>query len=227
MKAVCHVTLCRTHEDGMFCRGALLWSLLHAVPVLETPTQSCKQPDEDQNSPFCMSSLTPHAAQVKKHSSSEIPYLQTIAGPWARPWQVENLSFQSAVGRYKMKAGKEALTGLSANPDMILMSKCIPWVVHSWELSSNAGQDSCEDLCFSSRSKLCLPLHTACWQSEHPSAIWGRESQFWHLGGNDRPLLGHGVYLYLKTRLPPLSALGAVELLCYPSLGVVYDSPAL
>lgn len=110
---------------------------------------------------------------------------------------------------------------------MILMSKCIPWVVHSWECSSKAGQDSCQDLCLSSRLKLCLPLHTSCWQTQHPSATWGRESQSWHLGGNDRPLSGHGIYLFLKTRLCPVSALGAVELLCYPSLRVVYDSPAL
>lgn len=197
------------------------------MPVLETPTQNCKQPDGDRNSPFCTSSLTSHAAQVKKHPSSEILCLQAIAGPRARAWQVGNLSFQSAVGRYKKKAGKEALAGLSANSDMILMSKCIPWVVHSWELSSKAGQDSCEDLCLSSRLKLCLPLHTACWQPEHPSAAWGRESQCWRLGGNGRPLLGHGVSLSLRTRPPPLSALGAAELLCYPSLRVVYDSPAL
>lgn len=110
---------------------------------------------------------------------------------------------------------------------MILMSKCIPWVVHSWECSSKAGQDSYEDLCLSSRLKLRLPLHIACWQSEHPSATWGRESQGWHLGGNDRPLLGHGIYLSWRTRLSSLSALGAVELLCYPSLRVVYGSPAL
>lgn len=200
-------------QRWMFCHGALLWSLLH---VLETPIQSCKQPDEDQNSLFCVSSSTSHSARVKKHPSSEISCLQTIAGPCARPWQVGNLSFQSAVGRYKKKAGKEVLTGLSAKSDMILMSKCIPWVVHSWEHSSKAGQDSCEDLCLSSRLKLCLQLHAACWQPEHPSAAWGRESQCWHLGSNDRPLLGHGIYLFLKTRLPPLSALGAVELLCYP-----------
>lgn len=41
-----------------------------------------------------------------------------------------------AVGRYK--AGKEALTGLPAKADLILMSKCIPQSEHTWEHRNKA-----------------------------------------------------------------------------------------
>lgn len=103
----------------------------------------------------------PHCpSQKNPHPSSEISCLQAIAGGRARAWQVGNLSFRFSVGRYKEKAVKEALAGLSANADMFLMSKCIPRDVHSWEHSSKAGQDSCEDPCLSGRLKSCLPQRT-------------------------------------------------------------------
>lgn len=100
--------------------------------------------------------------QAQNRPSSEISCLRAIAGRSARAWQVGNFSFQSTVGRYKEKSGKEALTGLFANADTILISKCVPRDVHSWECSSKAGRDSCEDPCFSSRLKSCLRWHTAC-----------------------------------------------------------------
>jgi len=166
-------------------------------------------------------------SKPKNRPSSEISCLQAIAGCWARAWQVGIRSFQSTFGRCKEKATKEVLSGRSANADMILMSKCIPQDVHSWECSSEAGQDSCEDPCLSGRLKSCLPQRAACWQPEHPSVPWGSERHPQPLGGNDRPLLGHRVSSSLQTKVSPSPALGAMELPCYPSLGVFYSSPAL
>lgn len=168
----------------------------------------------------------PRLPKSKKPPSSEISCLQAIAGPWARAWQVGNLSFQSAVGRYKKKSGKEALAGLSANSDMILMSKCIPWVVHSWERSSKAGQDSCEDLCLSSRLKSCLPLHTACWQSEHPSASWaGREPVLAPWWQRQTPPRTWGLFIF-ENQASPCVCTGSIGIAVLPQPRG-NDSPAL
>lgn len=116
-----------------------------------------------------------------------------------------------------------------ANADIILMSKCVPWDMHSWEHSSEAGQDSCKDpLAFQQVEVMSATAHCSLTARASSSAlVEGRDTHPQPLSGSDRSLLGHGVCLSFQTRVPPSAALAAMELLCYLSLGVFYSSPAL